>query len=190
MDGLTLLLQAQAAGLRVEAAGGLLKISGPKRAEPVVRLLAAHKADVLAALAPEAIEARRWQERYTARTFEWLIGDRNWAEAKRLAWGDLENEWHEQHGQRWPAWQCAGCGQPMSGAATLDLPDGNRVHLELIECLITFGRHWRGDADAALTGFGLKSPCQGRGEQSCLAGVAPSPATPPNIHPGGSKNEK
>jgi hypothetical protein len=158
MDVLRLLNHARAVGLRVEVAGDKLVVHGPKRAEGVVQLLAEHKIEVLAALSPEAIEARRWGERYTARTFEWLIGDRNWAEAKQLAWGDLENEWHEQHGQRWPAWQCAGCGQPISGAAALDLSDGNRVHLEPIDCLIAFGRRWRGDADAALTGIGLKSP--------------------------------
>ena len=51
MDGLSLLRQARNAGLRLEAAGDKLKIVGPKRAEPVVKLLAAHKAEVLAALA-------------------------------------------------------------------------------------------------------------------------------------------
>jgi len=51
MDGVALLHRAWDAGLRVEAAGQMLKITGPKRAEPVVRLLAQHKAEVLAALA-------------------------------------------------------------------------------------------------------------------------------------------
>ena len=51
MDGLSLLRQARNAGLRLEAAGDKLKITGPKAAEPVVKLLAAHKAEVLAALA-------------------------------------------------------------------------------------------------------------------------------------------
>ena len=52
MDGVGLLHRAWDAGLRVEAAGEMLKITGPKRAEPVVRLLAQHKAEVLAALTP------------------------------------------------------------------------------------------------------------------------------------------
>jgi hypothetical protein len=51
MDGLTLLQSARDAGLRVEAAGDKLLIRGPKHAEPVVRLIAEHKAMVLAALA-------------------------------------------------------------------------------------------------------------------------------------------
>jgi hypothetical protein len=51
MDGLTLLRRAYDAGLRVEADGGNLLIRGPRHAEPVVRLLAEHKAEVLAALA-------------------------------------------------------------------------------------------------------------------------------------------
>jgi hypothetical protein len=51
MDGLTLLRRARDAGLRVEASGDKLLIRGPKRAEPVVKLLAEHKAEVLASLA-------------------------------------------------------------------------------------------------------------------------------------------
>src|SRR5438309_8754926 len=51
MDGLTLLRSARDAGLRVEAAGDKLLIRGPKHAEPGVKLLAEHKAVVLAALA-------------------------------------------------------------------------------------------------------------------------------------------
>jgi hypothetical protein len=51
MDGLSLLRRASDAGLRVEAAGDKLLIRGPKRAEPLVKLLAQHKPVVLAALA-------------------------------------------------------------------------------------------------------------------------------------------
>ena len=51
MDAVTLLLRAQKAGLSVERAGDKLVVRGPRRAEPVVKLLAEHKAEVLAALA-------------------------------------------------------------------------------------------------------------------------------------------
>jgi hypothetical protein len=51
MDGLTLLRRARDAGLKLEAAGDKLLIRGPKCAEPVVKLLAEHKTEVLAALA-------------------------------------------------------------------------------------------------------------------------------------------
>jgi len=50
MDGLALLRRAQDAGLRLEVADTALKITGPKEAEPLVRLLAQHKAQVLEAL--------------------------------------------------------------------------------------------------------------------------------------------
>jgi hypothetical protein len=50
MDGLTLLDEARAAGLEVQARDGRLMIRGPRRAEPVVRRLLAHKALVLHAL--------------------------------------------------------------------------------------------------------------------------------------------
>jgi hypothetical protein len=50
MDGVTLLQRARDAGLRLEVADTSLKISGPKKAEALVRLLAEHKARVLDAL--------------------------------------------------------------------------------------------------------------------------------------------
>ena len=50
MDALALLHRAQEVGLRVEPVGDKLLVRGPKRAEPVVKLLAEHKAEVLAVL--------------------------------------------------------------------------------------------------------------------------------------------
>ena len=52
MDGLTLLRRARNAGLAVTAEGDKLVIRGPKRAEPVARLLIEHKSEVLSALSP------------------------------------------------------------------------------------------------------------------------------------------
>jgi hypothetical protein len=51
MDGLTLLDEARAAGLTVVADGDLLRIRGPRSAEPVAHRLIANKALVLYALA-------------------------------------------------------------------------------------------------------------------------------------------
>ena len=164
MDGLALLRRARDAGLRVEAAGDRLLIHGPKRSEAVVKLLAENKAEVLAALSPTVAEANRWRERYTARTFEWCAGKRTWREARRLAWGDLQNEWHARQGKRWPAWQCAGCETPIGGLDALDLPEGIRVHFEPIDCLVRFGKRWRAEADAALVAFGLEMPADGKAQ--------------------------
>jgi len=157
VDGLTLLRRAEQVGLRVEAAADQLKITGPKSAEPIVKLLAAHKPAVLRAL-QDASEGKQWLERYDVLTFRSSIG-RSWSEARPIAWGALQNEWHEQHGRRWPIWQCAGCEKPIGGSPTLDLPDGNRVHLGPIDCPIRFGHAWRGAADAGLSAFGLEPPC-------------------------------
>jgi hypothetical protein len=104
---------------------------------------------------------RHWQERFTVCTFTWSIGNRAWGDARRLAWSDLQNEWHDLHGRRWPAWQCAGCEQPIGGREAIGLPDGNRVHFEPVSFLVNFGRRWRGDADAALVVAGLKPPADG-----------------------------
>jgi hypothetical protein len=51
----------------------------------------------------------------------------------------------------------------LAGLRRFDLPDGNRVHFEPIDCLIDFGRRWRSDAQAALIAFGLEVPT---GEES------------------------
>jgi hypothetical protein len=158
MDGLILLRRAQDAGLRVEAAGDKLLIRGPKRAEPVVKLLAENKAVVLAALTPTDIEAHHWQVRLTAKTFDWFGRKRPWQEARLLAWGDLQNDWHLQHGTHFPAAQCAGCGKRIDGHEALDMPDGNRVHRDPLDCAIAFGKRWRGAANAALAAFGLVPP--------------------------------
>ena len=52
MDGMTLLHRARDAGLAVAAEGDKLVIRGPRRAEPVARLLIEHKPAVMAALTP------------------------------------------------------------------------------------------------------------------------------------------
>jgi hypothetical protein len=172
MDAVALLHRAQEVGLRIEPIDDKLLIRGPKRAEAVVELLAAHKAEVLAALAVGAstsergdqenatdnTEARRWRDLFATRITDWFHGDRGWEEAQRLAWGDVENEWHELHGRRWLSWQCAGCNAPIGGSLALNLPDGNRVHFEPIDCLIRFGKRWRGAACEALVAFGLEPP--------------------------------
>jgi hypothetical protein len=155
MDAVALLQRAQEVGLRIEPMGEKLLVRGPKRAEAVVKLLAEHKAEVLAALSPSIVDPSWWRERFTTKAVQWTIGDRDWEAAKRLAWGDLENEWHYQHGKRWPTWQCAGCDALIGGWQAVNLPDGNRVHFEPIDCLIRFGKRWRNVADKALVAFHL-----------------------------------
>ena len=158
MEAVTLLQRAHEAGLHIELLGDKLLVRGPKRAEAVVKLLAEHKAEVLAALSPSFDDAGWWRGRFTAKAVQWFVGDRDWEAAKRLAWGDLENDWHHQHGKRCPSLQCAGCGAPIGGSQALNLPDGNRVHFEPIDCLIRLGKRWRGAASEALVALGLEPP--------------------------------
>jgi hypothetical protein len=56
MDGLTLLRRTHEAGLKVAVEGDKLVIRGPKRAEPVARLLIECKLEVMAALALRTID--------------------------------------------------------------------------------------------------------------------------------------
>ena len=76
MDALALLHRAQEVGLRIEPMGEKLLVRGPKRAEAVVKLLAEHKAEVLAALSPSFVDASWWRERFAAKAVQWFVGDR------------------------------------------------------------------------------------------------------------------
>jgi hypothetical protein len=159
MDGLTLLRRARDAGLAVVAEGDKLVICGPKRAEPIVHLLIEHKAAVLAALAPDGREWQWWQDRYAARISHWFLrGRRRWQVAEALAYAEVLNEWHVRHGRCWPQSQCAGCDEPIADGAALTFADGNRVHFEDLDCLLSNGKRWRGAAIAGLHTVGLNPP--------------------------------
>jgi hypothetical protein len=80
------------------------------------------------------------------------------SEAAQLAWGEIGSHWHMQHGTRVPQWQCAGCGAPIGGLPALDLADGNRVHLDQLDCLLRFGERCRRAATRALVELGLQPP--------------------------------
>jgi hypothetical protein len=159
MDGLTLLRRARDAGLNVAADGDKLVIRGPKRAEPVARLLIEHKPEVLATLVPTQSPAQQWRHRYAARISHWFLrGRRPWQEAEALAYHEVLNEWHMLYGRRWPQSQCAGCDEPIADRATLTLADNNCIHFEDIDCLLRYGERWRGVAVAALQRLGLDPP--------------------------------
>ena len=164
MDGLTLLRRAHDAGLAVVTEGDKLVIRGPKRAEPIARLLIENKPAVMAVLVPaktapdaEHDSSRAWWRRhYLVRTINWeLSGARSESRARRIAWGELEDCWYRLHGTRIPRWQCAGCGEPIGGLAALNLADGNHVHIDKLDCLLSFGERWRNEATAALVAMGL-----------------------------------
>ncbi len=166
----------------IRARGGDVRVIAPDRLKVLapaallpdfVEQVRAVKPQLLATLAVSALNKSQltdeaeaklppdkswWCNRYIARSFEWFLGDRGWEAAKHLAWGDLQNEWHNRYGKRWPRWQCAGCDAPIGDRDTLDFHDGNRVHFEPLDCLISFGKRWRGAADTALIAIGLVPP--------------------------------
>lgn len=94
-----------------------------------------------------------YEERAAIREFD---GRYTRAEAERLAWGELANRWHTEYGERVPAAICAGCRRPIGQARALDVADGTRVHGT--DCLIEFGKRWRGAATHALVQLGLTPP--------------------------------
>jgi hypothetical protein len=175
VDALTLLRRAHNAGLRLKPVGDQLLVEGPRRAEPLVRLLAVHKAAVMAALAeggdrathassecPAAAEAGRWRdffaERAAHREFD---GGYSRADAERLAFGEMVLEWHRRYGARPDPHRCAGCGDDMPSEGGLALSDGARVHFDAVRgvgCIITYGQKWRGAAVAALRELGFDPP--------------------------------
>lgn len=155
MDGLMLPQEAFFAGLAVAAESGKLVIRGPKRAEPVARRLIGHKPEVLAALD----QAAHWQVRHREALAHWRVFHAE-GEAARLAWGELECRWHRLYGERIPEWQCAGCGEPIGGLPALRLSDGNRAHIDDLDCLICYGERWRGAATVGLRAMGINPPSE------------------------------
>jgi hypothetical protein len=151
MDGVTLLRRAHDAGLRVAAKAGKLVVRGPKRAEPLALMLLAHRPAVIAALAAD------WRARHRDALAHWSAL-RGVEQAAGLAWGELEDGWHRLHGCRTPESQCAGCGALIGGLPALTLPDGNRVHLDGLDCLLRFGERWRHEATTGLRALGLDPP--------------------------------
>ena len=101
-----------------------------------------------------------WRRHFTIRTIHSaLSGKRTQADAARIAYGELLDEWRKSQGRRWPVWQCAGCDEPIGSLSALLLADGNRVHFdEARECLIRFGRRWRDEAVIGLQALGLEPP--------------------------------
>jgi len=146
-------------GATVEAANGRLVVRAGARPVPgeLVQRLREAKAEILATLAPSW-----WRRRYVIRTIDRKLGGaRSDDGAARLAWAELECRWHRLYGERTPDWQCAGCGDPIGTAPSLDLLDGNRVHLDdlhRLDCIITYGTRWRGAAVAGLQALGLDPP--------------------------------
>jgi hypothetical protein len=180
---LRLIQDAKAAGCSLEIEDGDLVVEADR--EPPAELIASlrrHKAELVAALLPrgDALPARQaearepetapkaattadadvwidfYEERAAIREFD---GHYTRAEAEVLAWGELENRWHLQHGERVPRNLCAGCRKPIGISDALDLIDGNRVHLaDDRGCLIRHGERWRAAATCALTALGLRPP--------------------------------
>jgi len=101
-----------------------------------------------------------WRRHFTIRTLHWgLSGKWVKVEVEGLAYGELLDEWRRSQGRRWPAWQCAGCDEPIGSLSALLLADETRVHFdEERQCLIRFGRRWRGEAAAGLRALGLDPP--------------------------------
>src|SRR5262245_48591466 len=81
------------------------------------------------------------------------------SDAVRWAYGAALDDWHSRHGARIPSGVCAGCGAPLRDGDNLhSLPDGALVHAAGHQCLIAYGRKWRGDARAGLSSLGTEPP--------------------------------
>ena len=107
-----------------------------------------------------ADRATDWRLLYWEAVGHWLAFHRT-GEAEQIAWGEMLLRWHRMHGGRpVPGWQCAGCGEPIRGLAALDLADGNRVHLDHLDCLLSFGEGWRNKATTGLRALGLAPPAR------------------------------
>jgi hypothetical protein len=149
-----LLAEVAEAGGRIEVHGDRLRLTAPK---PLPPDLIARIRDAKPALLAALDGPTDWRTRYREATAHWGALHPP-VEAAGLAWGELLARWHRLHGERTPEWQCAGCGAPIGGLPALDLADGNRAHIDNVNCVIRCGERWRGAATRALTAMGLQAP--------------------------------
>ena len=91
MDALTLLRQAEDAGLTVEAQGDNMIVRGPKSAEPIVRRLAEHKPAIL-----KALRQRRPDQFLASLSLRFAGHPSHHAALDRFCL--LADEYHQQHG--------------------------------------------------------------------------------------------
>ena len=130
-------------------------IRGPRRAEPVARLLLSRKVEVIQALA----DAAGWPARHREALTHWRVLHPE-SEAAQLAWGELQDRWHKLYSEWVPPDLCSGCRRPLGNAEVLHLGDGNRVHLDNLNCVIRHGERWRRAATRALVVMGLQPPAE------------------------------
>jgi hypothetical protein len=155
-------------GATIRPAGDRLILRAGSAAVPaeLVRRIRQAKVELLAAVSAHDNERRYWHERFTALTFAWGAGKRDWESARRLAWGDLQNEWHKKHGRRWPTWLCAGCEKPVGGLESIYLKiskKSSRDPKAPSEERVIFITRTAAQNSRRLHGPG---PCQGRGNSS------------------------
>jgi hypothetical protein len=132
----------------------LLSLFSPSQGEETARALPPDDRS-------ESADAKAWRAIFEERAYRHQCIGRTRAEAERLAWGDLQGRWHIEHGERVPAYLCAGCRRPIGEGEVLDMIDGNRVHNNA--CLIRHGDRWRDAATRALEEVGVRlAKCRSR----------------------------
>ena len=151
MEPLAILREAERAGLKLRVEGDKLMVSGPRKAEPIVRRLAERKAEIMRVLATD------WRRLYFKALGELGTPGR--------AWNKVALAWYVARGMAIPRNLCAGCGKPLDGAEAIDLwPHGERAHIGGYECVIAYGRRWRVTVATALIGHGIPIPAEIAGE--------------------------
>lgn len=189
MNAGAVLSQLSALGARVECRGDKVMLCFGTQLIPDDLIVAARacKAELAAALngtaeppTPSLGEPERstewWRDEYEERAaIREFDGRYTRAQAERLAWGELENRWHSEHGERIPLDVCAGCRQRIGRSPALDVGDGTRVHdVPDHACLIQFGKRWRACATQALVEMGLKPPELSVSQMTCANAPAAS----------------
>jgi hypothetical protein len=110
---------------------------------------------------PVGESAAAWGDWMRRRAGEHMLFGRQRGDALSATWGEAELVWHAWHGVVPDRYHCAGCQAPLLGRALLTLSDGARVHWDDghgHDCLVAYGRRWRGCAAAGLAELGLTAP--------------------------------
>jgi hypothetical protein len=169
---LEVVLAATAAGASLAVNGDRLSVTAPcPLPAELVDELRRSKADILRLLSTDRVDDDQrvptddtewwldlFNERAAHREFD---GGYSRAEAERLAFGEMLLEWHRRYGARPDLHRCAGCDDQLPSKGGLTLCDGAVVHFDAVrgvDCVISYGKKWRGAAVAALNAFGICPP--------------------------------
>lgn len=104
------------------------------------------------------MSGRSWIDRYRAEVQR--RGAHPTDVAERRAYEAVLGDWWRERGRRGSPDRCGGCGRALDELDAVMRIEGVPVHIgpNRLDCVVKFGRRWRGEARGALEKAGVRPP--------------------------------